>query len=746
MSSVSITMTVPAMSQLRRLVSIGWLVGAVLIGTAGASAAQTRATITGTVKDASGAAQTGVTVVLTTPAGIDRRQTSGVDGTFTFGGLAPGDYRLRVDDPTSQYAPWSRDKVTVAAGDRATVDIALQPRIAPGQQRGAISGTVIGPLGQPLAGVTVTLSGTGGDKRASSATSGAYAFPDLAAGTYQVKVAAQTDSLAFQGDSFPLAAGERRSVDVHLQPLPPPAAPTPPPQPAAGANPALPPAPAAVGMEAKPDRWDFQYPVYARYAGQKTIFATGGPFDPYNQNTLKADRPIGGHAFLNLNLQLNSTINPGETADGTPGGGERKLVFNENHVFGAEIFGGDTVFEPKRWAIRATGVMNLNRTDVGSLSFGGLKANAAEKINLSAEELFGEARLAVISPNFDFMSVRGGMQNFDVDFRGYLFVDNQFGVRLFGNAKNNTDQYNVAVFSMRARDPVSQLHDITTGTGETVIMANYYFQDFGAQGYTFMVNFLQNHDVRPNVAGSLSATYVGFHGDGHWGGISVSHAFYQVFGHDDDNTLAVALKRPTHLTINARMAAIELSHDSDAVRLRGSFFYASGDSGSDPSKAGGFDAIEDNPELAGGQFSFWTQQAIKVPGLAGGGLLTQRFSLLPDLRDKFSQRSNFLNPGVMLVNGGVDFRLMPQLKVVTNVSYLRFANVSTLQALSSAAKFPNATIGIDANVGLKWRPFLNENLFVLGGFGLLAPHGGLATALGSSGLLYSAFSTFQIAF
>src|SRR5262249_34268960 len=125
---------------------------------------------------------------------------------------------------------------------------------------------------------------------------------------------------------------------------------------------------------------------------------------------------------------------------------------------------------------------------------------------------------------------------------------------------------------------------------------------------------------------------------------------------------------------------------------------------------------------------------------------SQKFSLLPDLRDKFSQRSNFLNPGLILVNGGVDFRLMPQLKVVTNVSYLRFANVSTLQGLTSAAKFPNATIGTDVNVGFKWRPFLNENLFLVTGFGMLKPQGGMATALGSSGALFSLFTTFQIAF
>jgi len=740
------------MSQLRRLASIGSLVGAVLVWTASPSAAQTRATISGTVKDASGAVQTGVTVVLTTPAGIDRRQTSGVDGTFTFGGLTPGAYRLRVDDPNSQYAPWSQDKVTVAAGDRATVDIALQPRIAPGQLRGTISGTVVGPLGQPLGGVTVALSGTGGNQQATSAASGAYTFGNLAAGNYQVKVAARQDALAFQSDSFPLAAGERRSMDVHLQPLPPPAAPTPSSQPAAGANPALPPLPAPVGMEAQVDRWNFQYPVYSRYSGQKSIFATGGPFDPYNQNAMKGDFPVfGDHAFANLNLQFNSTLNPGTTAffgEATPA---HELVYNQNMVAGAELFGGDTVFEPRRWALRATTVFNYNLVAQNSLSFSNLARNAKETVaNFGAEELFGELRLAVISPNFDFLSVRGGMQNFNVDFRGYLFDDNQLGVRLFGNAKNNTDQYNVAVFSMRARDPVSQLHDITTGTGETVIMANYFIQDFGAQGYTFMVNFLQDRDTRPNVAGDLSATYVGFHGDGHWGGLSVSHAFYQVFGHDNDNTLAVALKRPTHLTINARMAAIEASHDSDALRLRGSFFYASGDSGSSPGTAGGFDSVQDNPELAGGQFSFWTQQQIQIPGATILGksplFLTGRFSLLPDLRNKFAQRSNFLNPGLVLINGGVDFRLMPQLKLITNASYLRFANASILQALTSAATFPNATIGLDLNTGLKWRPFLNENMFVLAGLGVLRPEGGMATALGSSSALFSFFTTFQLAF
>jgi hypothetical protein len=255
-----------------------------------------------------------------------------------------------------------------------------------------------------------------------------------------------------------------------------------------------------------------------------------------------------------------------------------------------------------------------------------------------------------------------------------------------------------------------------------------------------------NHDTRTTQPGDLSASYVGFHGDGHWGNLSVSHAFYQVFGHDNQNALGTAAGRPASLSINARMAAIEVSTDRDARRYRGSFFYASGDSGSG-STAGGFDSITDNPNLAGGQFSFWTQQAINVPiSSTKSFLLTQKFSLLPDLRNKFTQRSNFVNPGLILLNGGVDFRLMPQLKVITNLSYLRFANAAVLQQLTSATAFPNGTIGLDLNAGVKWRPFLNENLFLVLGYSMLKPQGGLATALGSSGALSSFITTFQVAF
>ena len=113
----------------------------------------------------------------------------------TFGGLAPGDYRLRVTDTANQWLPWSQDKVTVAAGDRLTVNITLQPRVAApppaqGGTRGTITGTVTGPgSGAPQAGVTVALTTPAGiDRIQTSGVDGTYTFGGLAPGDYRLRV------------------------------------------------------------------------------------------------------------------------------------------------------------------------------------------------------------------------------------------------------------------------------------------------------------------------------------------------------------------------------------------------------------------------------------------------------------------------------------------------------------------------------------------------------------------------------
>jgi hypothetical protein len=153
---------------------------------------------------------------------------------------------------------------------------------------------------------------------------------------------------------------------------------------------------------------------------------------------------------------------------------------------------------------------------------------------------------------------------------------------------------------------------------------------------------------------------------------------------------------------------------------------------------------------------FWDQQNTSVAGLvppnAKGpvvSVLSEKFSLYPDLRSRFTDRSNFVNPGLLVLNGGVDLRMSPKLKVVTNVSYLKFANAEVLRQLvakNGGKGFEDETIGLDISAAAKYRPFLNENMFFVLGFSALSPKGGFATALGSTGSLYSFVGAIQLAY
>lgn len=484
-----------------------------------------------------------------------------------------------------------------------------------------------------------------------------------------------------------------------------------------------------------PDRWRLGWPRHDRYQPKRqTPYVEGSLLDPYNQNLLKGDYPISGnHTFLNLNLQSVSVLNPRTVA----AGGRRDQFFtNQNLVFGAEIFKGDTVFEPKRISVRVTTVLNFNFLANDTLN--PFKSKRG-KTRLAVEEAFLEKRLAVISPNFDFVAVRAGMQNFTSDFRGFLFSENQLGIRFFGNAHSNRDQYNFAYFNMRQRDEVSQLH-LFDRRRQQVFIANWFRQDFLTKGYTAMVNFHLNNDhgITPGDRARLNVAYLGFNGDGRIGSWAIDHAFYQAFGRDDFNRLA-----RRGVDINAQMAALEVSRDSDWLRYRGSFFFASGDKDLSDGKASGFDMIFDNPNFAGGGFQFWTQQATLLGG--GRGILTNKFSLLANLRNKFTQRSNFVNPGLLLLNLGADFRLTPKFKTVTNLSYLRFARANVLRQLTNDPGIDNR-IGADLSVGLKFRPFLNENMASVVGVSALFPQGGYARLINSTRPLVSPTFAVQFAF
>jgi hypothetical protein len=501
------------------------------------------------------------------------------------------------------------------------------------------------------------------------------------------------------------------------------------------------------------DRWRIGTPTWDRYGkGHPPVddypFVQGAWWDPYNQNVLKGDYPIAGQdVFMRLGFRTTNLVEyrqtpiPTTPTEATQNPGEFEFFGNPNQFLFAQynsasidLFKGDSVFRPFDWRFKVNVIFNQNYLKVYEL--GVVSPDVTDGTNRhrtfwSLEEWFYESKIADTSPNYDFVSVRAGSQFFSSDFRGFIFADTNRAVRLFGNRLSNQDQYNVIWFDQTEKDTNSFLNTFDDRHQNTLI-ANYYRNDFVFPGYNTQVSFHYNRDqastkfddngflVRPDPVGvyaphQVDAYYLGWSGNGHINRYNVSHAAYYVTGRDELNPLA-GLPQDIH----AFMGALELSYDRDWARFRCSYFYASGDSDPNDSQANGFDAIFDNPNFAGGEFSYWNRQQIKLFGVN----LVQRQSLIPNLRSsKFQGQTNFVNPGIQLVNFGFDADLTTKFKWINNANYLWFNQTESLEVYTFQEKVRNE-IGLDLSSGVEYRPLLNNNILIVGGIsGLLVGNG-----------------------
>lgn len=510
-----------------------------------------------------------------------------------------------------------------------------------------------------------------------------------------------------------------------------------------------------------PDRWRIGYPLWRRYGPDHAVlephdpfqndapFAPGWCWNPYRQNVLKGDYPIvGQHTFMNLTASSISTVEfrqvptPTTPFEVTPDPGELGFFGNPDQFFANqdvrlafEVFHGDAAFKPFDWKFRLTPVFNVNYLDVqelGVVNASVLAGTTRLRTWDAIEELFFETKLADTSPDYDFVSTRVGSQPFVSDFRGFIFADTNNAVRVFGTRNASRDQFNVIVFDQREKDTNSTLNSYANRP-QTVAIANYYRQDFIWPGYTAQASIHYNNDrgrglyfdkngflARPDPVGTftphtIDAVYFGWAGDGHINRFNISHAFYWVVGRDDNNPLA---GQP--VSINAQMGAAELSYDKDWLRFRTSAFVASGDDDINDDHGRGFDAIFDNPNFAGGEFSYWQRQSIKLLGVN----LTDRFSLVPHLRSsKIQGQTNFVNPGLLLFNLGVDAEITPRTRLINNANFLWFENTDVIEQFVFQPGI-DQRIGTDLSMGVEHRPLLNDNFILLAGISTLIPGSG----------------------
>jgi hypothetical protein len=520
------------------------------------------------------------------------------------------------------------------------------------------------------------------------------------------------------------------------------------------------------------DRWRVVLPPYE-------LTVPGSRFDPYNQNRWKGDLPIRGQdLFLNLSAVADTLVEPRQlpTPSGVgsarPGslkffGRDGQLLATETIALSADLFKGDTAFRPIDWRIKASIVADVNYLRVaenGIVNPDVRQGTSRTDGFVAVQELFGELKLADLSPNYDFISVRAGIQPFNSDFRGFLFTDTNLGARLFGSYQSNRDQFNLAFFDRLEKDTNSGLNTFDA-RHQQVAVANAYRQDFLVPGYTAQASLHYLRDepsfhfdtngflVRPDPVGSFTphsvrALYLGWTGLGHFGRINVDHAFYFATGTDSLNPIAgpdPAFGAHDQVNILAGMAALEVSLDRDWWRPRIAYLYSSGDRNPTDRTANGFDSILDNPAFAGGGFSFWNRFGILLPGT--GVALVNRGSLIPDLRSsKDEGQPNFVNPGLRLLSGGVDLDLTPKLRVEATVNYLRFDHTEVLELLLFQSPI-HTHIGWDLSLGARYRPLLSNNIVLLAGVATLLPGTGFKDIYGPDrGPLVGTFADLVLSF
>jgi Carboxypeptidase regulatory-like domain len=625
---------------------------------------------------------------------------------------------------------------------------------------GKLMGKVTDADGKPVAGVTIIITNQTNSDVTSKRTSsdGSYSA-NLRGGAYRIAVAApyearfdraksadygvfsnflcdETKRKCSTLENVIVGGGDRKIDFVVVQPSTE--------KPAPGPTPS--PEPVAETREVR-DRWRIAYPEYDRYGdrgarGRDIPFKRGSWYNPYDQNVLKGDIPVIGNDYFVIlsavsttGVELRRTPSSTSVSSANPDsnnflGRPESFSFNQTLQLSFEFFKGQTVFRPRTWAIKFSPTFSipnyLNARENGIVNIDVRRGTNRTDTQVSLEEAFVEAKLFDTNDNFDSVSVRAGIQPFNADFRGFLFSDNNLGIRGFGALANNKFQFNLAYFRQIEKDTNSGLNSMRSLRPQDVYIANFFRQDFLTKGYTIQLVGAFNHDradvhydqngflVRPAVVGSarkhdVKAYYFGVNGDGHIGILNLTNSYYFAFGKDSFNPIA---GRPTD--IRAHMGAVEASIDKNWLRFRGSVFFASGDNDATDDKATGFDAIFDDPNFVGGQFSYWSRQGVKLVSTDIG--LNQPNSLLPSLRSsKIEGQANFVNPGIFIFNAGVDAEVTQTVKAVFNANYLRFHKTQPLEYVLFQPAV-RREIGYDVSLGVIYRPLLINNMtFTFGG-------------------------------
>jgi len=449
--------------------------------------------------------------------------------------------------------------------------------------------------------------------------------------------------------------------------------------------------------------------------------------DPYNtNNVLKGDRPISGaDGFTVLTASTTSLFESRRLAT-------RQLFNSQTASIDAVLYEGDTIFRPPDYQLRLTPIFNYSSTSASGAT--------TTTTSVGAQALFFEKHLRDVSPQYDFDSVRIGIQPVTSDFRGFVLADQPLGIRFFGTRDNDVYQYSAGWFRRLPKNPARQ-NELGAGIpANDVVMANLYIQDLGRPGLTSELVFIYDRSRARGtriVVGDSDTTftsgarhdydvvYLGYGADGHLGTLNLTGSVYEVIGRESEGVFTAQSTK-----VQATFAALELSRDFDWIRIRASGLYASGDGNPTDGASHGFDGINQTAIFAGSDATFFIHQ--RVPLIANAIDLKQRDSLFASLRSTSDTgESNFTNPGLELLGIGADLDLAPALRVSIDASHVLFADTAPLEAILGRTDI-SRTVGTDASLDAIYRPFISQNLIARLSIAKLFATASARTLLGSS--------------
>jgi cytochrome c5 len=304
------------------------------------------------------------------------------------------------------------------------------------------------------------------------------------------------------------------------------------------------------------------------------------------------------------------------------------------------------------------------------------------------------------------INVRTGIQDYKSDLIGSIYSDTDLGVRVTGTYEgidwslygaNRIENDLLSDFNQISsfRDQQIYIAHLQFNIGKTIVKPSIHF------------NIDDEGDHRRGRVGrdeNVEALYVGFTTYGPIGPVNLLTGLYGVFGNQDNVSLVGAIPLRDQ-NVRAFVGYLDVSYPmlNGKITPHIGGFYASGDNDPFDGDATGFDAISDRVNVWGSK-GFMIGDRVSL-GALGGRTVMRQNSPYTALRDT-DANSNFVNPGAVAVNIGLNTKPFDKLSLDTNFTQFWWRATDSLEAIMAALGTPNNlgnTLGFELNMEANYK-------------------------------------------